>query len=397
MSNTPRFSARTLLGLTLAILQAMPVYAGTIAFTRDGLNARSSNLFRGTGNVLTTVPRGTEGDVVERWELPSGNYSVKLKITKLGAGGTSLKLDEEIWVYYHKDAARRLVQAYDDAGKIVADLKDQDAKWAVALSSFRVQKSEPKEETPELKLAKIVCTTCNIAPVIPPVVAPIQIKDITTAITVIKNDQETVNDKVKTIPVIDPSVEEIVQFIANDQKANLSRRQLKSADEESNRLIAQTIVDECKSQNVPVDLVLGMISQESHFFAKSHSRAGARGLMQIMPITYRDGTKKKNYNTLYDPKVNIHLGIQEIAGYLKKYDGDVTKSLQAYNWGAGALDAYLNGSCSSKRQDKSGNCVMPKETQDYVGAVTKYRDDYVAYAGKTKTNLLAQNDTRGDT
>ncbi len=389
MSNPRRFSPRTILGFTLAILQALPLYAGTITFTRSGLNARSSNSFRGVGNVLTTVPKGTEGEVVDRWELPSGNYSVKLKVTKLGPVGTSLKIDDEIWVYYHKDPERRLVELHDDDGKKIDDMKDPNAKWAIALSTFRIQKAEPVE-TKELKISKVVCTTCNVPPVAPPVIAPVQIKAITDVITFIKNDQETANDQDHSIPVVDASVEEIMQFIAKDQKAGLSKKKLKATDEKSNRVIAQSIVDECKAQNVPIDLVLGMISQESHFYRNAHSRAGARGLMQIMPITYRDNTKKRDYNTLYDPKVNIRMGIAVVAGYLKKYDGYVTKALQAYNWGSGALDTYLNGTCSAKHK-KNGVCVMPKETQNYVVAVMKNREAYLAFAGQSDTNLIAMN------
>jgi hypothetical protein len=379
MKKSRSFDSRALFALGLAILQAGSAFSGTISFTQDGLNARSGNSFRGTKNVLATVPKGTEGEVLDRWELPSGNYGIKVKITKLGATGTRLKIDEEIWVYYHRDSRSRRVELLDDDGKAVANANE--GKWAIALSSFRTQKSEPVKE--------VACATCTTNTETQKETKPLPeetVKTLEKIVEQVNSDEEKKNDQVADLPKVDVAVEEVMAYIANDQKANLSKRQARSTSDAQNRVIAQTLIDECRKQGVPIELALGIIQQESHFYSKSHSGAGARGLMQIMPVTYRDNTKRRDYNTLYDPIVNIRIGLDEIAGYLRKYNGDVELALQAYNWGPGNVDNFLAGKCSAKHR-KNGVCTMPKETLAYAPSVLGYREAYLAYENTTKTSV----------
>ena len=91
-------------------------------------------------------------------------------------------------------------------------------------------------------------------------------------------------------------------------------------------------------------LAFALMRQESRFRTDARSRAGARGLMQLMPRTasyiandrtyvYRSGREK-----LYDPAVNIHLG-QTYVDYLfeNHVDGDLLQMAVAYNGGPGNL------------------------------------------------------------
>lgn len=80
---------------------------------------------------------------------------------------------------------------------------------------------------------------------------------------------------------------------------------------------------------VPKPLVLAVIRAESGFDEKALSRAGAVGLMQLMP-----GTARKlgiSAGDLNDPAKNVLGGVRLLAALLRHYRGDVISALVAYN------------------------------------------------------------------
>ncbi|WP_242352725.1 MULTISPECIES: lytic transglycosylase domain-containing protein [unclassified Anaeromyxobacter] len=80
---------------------------------------------------------------------------------------------------------------------------------------------------------------------------------------------------------------------------------------------------------VPKALVVAVISVESSFRPRAVSRAGAKGLMQLMPYTARRvGIAERD---LFDPRRNILGGVRLLAVLLSHYDGDVISALVAYN------------------------------------------------------------------
>ncbi len=90
-------------------------------------------------------------------------------------------------------------------------------------------------------------------------------------------------------------------------------------------------------------LVLAIARQESKFIADAKSRAGAAGLMQIMPGTAhhitRDASYKRGNARLQDPSHNLALGqtyLQELMGYGEPY-GNLFQMAVAYNAGPGNL------------------------------------------------------------
>ena len=64
------------------------------------------------------------------------------------------------------------------------------------------------------------------------------------------------------------------------------------------------------------------------------SRAGARGLMQVMPL---------HSCVSFDPEKNILCGIHILTGYIQRSDNDVRAGLAAYNAGMTGRDVYGRG------------------------------------------------------
>jgi soluble lytic murein transglycosylase-like protein len=80
---------------------------------------------------------------------------------------------------------------------------------------------------------------------------------------------------------------------------------------------------------VPKVLVVAIIFVESSFNARAVSRAGAVGLMQLMPDTARRvGIPSQ---TLMAVRPNILGGVRFLAVLLRHYEGDVVSALVAYN------------------------------------------------------------------
>ena len=91
----------------------------------------------------------------------------------------------------------------------------------------------------------------------------------------------------------------------------------------------------CERYEVDPHLARAVMRMESGGNPNAISRAGAIGLMQLMP-----GTAKGLGVDPKDPHRNLEGGIKYLAQLSDKYDGDYTKTLAAYNAGSGRVDSY---------------------------------------------------------
>ncbi|SAK39909.1 lytic transglycosylase catalytic subunit [Caballeronia temeraria] len=83
-------------------------------------------------------------------------------------------------------------------------------------------------------------------------------------------------------------------------------------------------------------LVRAVIHAESAYRANVISRAGAQGLMQLMPAT----ASRFNVGDPFDAAQNIRGGVQYLAWLLKRFSGNLDLALAAYNSGEAAVDRY---------------------------------------------------------
>ncbi len=106
-------------------------------------------------------------------------------------------------------------------------------------------------------------------------------------------------------------------------------------------------------------VVRAIIHAESAYNPTALSRAGAQGLMQLMPPT----AARFGVADSYDASQNIRGGVQYLAWLLKRFNGDLTLAAAGYNAGEGAVDRH-------------GGVPPYSETQYYVRRVGQLADRY---------------------
>ena len=112
------------------------------------------------------------------------------------------------------------------------------------------------------------------------------------------------------------------------------------------------------AHNVDEDLLASVVKAESNGNARAVSRAGAKGLMQLMPATAADLGVQDSFR----PEDNVRGGSAYLDWLLKRYDDNLSQALAAYNAGPAAEDKYKNV--------KKYNGIPPyHETQLYVARV----------------------------
>jgi hypothetical protein len=106
-----------------------------------------------------------------------------------------------------------------------------------------------------------------------------------------------------------------------------------SADWKDDRL-DRIVRESAERHNVDPALVKAVITTESGWNPQAVSRRGAVGLMQLIPQT----AQRFGVNNSFDPAQNVEGGTSYLRSLLDRYNGDLSKSLAAYNAGERAVD-----------------------------------------------------------
>jgi soluble lytic murein transglycosylase-like protein len=91
-----------------------------------------------------------------------------------------------------------------------------------------------------------------------------------------------------------------------------------------------------REHNLDVDLLASLVKAESNGNTRAVSRAGARGLMQLMPATAKD----LGVNDSFKPEENVRGGASYLDALLTRYHDNLALALAAYNAGPEAVDRY---------------------------------------------------------
>ena len=123
-------------------------------------------------------------------------------------------------------------------------------------------------------------------------------------------------------------------------------------------------------------LIRAVIKAESDFDPMAVSRAGAVGLMQLMPQT----AVRMDVRDLYDPEDNIGGGTKYLRQLLDRFRGNLPLALAAYNAGEHVVDRYR---------------ALPPidETRQYVRKVLRYYRTFLTRDSTTPGHVIAPPET----
>ncbi len=145
------------------------------------------------------------------------------------------------------------------------------------------------------------------------------------------------------------------------------------------------IVREAARLEVNPFLAAGLIRQESMFDEDIESRAGAIGMMQVMPATGRElasrlGITPFSARRLTEAEVNVRLGMTFLENMLQRYDGELVDVLVAYNAGPTRIRRWRNMPEYGDR-DFFMERIPFRETREYVKVVQKNALIYTSLYG----------------
>lgn len=114
--------------------------------------------------------------------------------------------------------------------------------------------------------------------------------------------------------------------------------------------------------SLPPAFVKAVVAAESAFEPAAVSRAGALGLMQLMPKT----AVAMRVRDVFDPRANVYGGVRYLRLMANRFAGDVRMTAAAYNAGPNAVQ-------------KAGGVPAIAETRTYVRRILKLYNHYLRH------------------
>lgn len=144
------------------------------------------------------------------------------------------------------------------------------------------------------------------------------------------------------------------------------------------------IRQQASQKDIDPALIAAVIYEESKFRDQT-SHAGARGLMQITPSTAefiaRDsGGTRFTQADLATPQVNISYGAYYLRYLLRRYEGNETLAVAAYNAGETNVSRWVERAGGQGEFDVKDDVPFP-ETRKYVEGVLHHRGQYREHYG----------------
>jgi soluble lytic murein transglycosylase len=149
------------------------------------------------------------------------------------------------------------------------------------------------------------------------------------------------------------------------------------------------VFENCARQGLPPHLVYAMIRAESGFDDTAVSRAGAVGLMQLMPGTGRDVARRLDLpddfgEDLFSPEINLAFGIWYASFLFGKCSDDPFMMLAAYNAGLANARRWFRQP-EDQTVPRVVDGITYKETRNYVKKIVEsshvYRNLYFDLGG----------------
>ncbi|MDZ7579882.1 MAG: lytic transglycosylase domain-containing protein [Deltaproteobacteria bacterium] len=127
--------------------------------------------------------------------------------------------------------------------------------------------------------------------------------------------------------------------------------------------------------DVDTAMIKAIIRAESGYNPLAVSPMGARGLMQLMPLT----AESLGVDDIFDPAQNINAGVRYFKKLMKLFKQDVSLALAAYNAGIQRVQEY--------------NGIPPfSTTQIYIKKVLEYHQYYSNQVSKKENPLRVSSE-----
>ncbi|TMQ28348.1 MAG: lytic transglycosylase domain-containing protein [Nitrospirae bacterium] len=178
-------------------------------------------------------------------------------------------------------------------------------------------------------------------------------------VMLIANSAPIVLSDAQVYEYVGPTGQVSVTNVPTNERVTVVRRKARYHSVVADLELEQAVDRAAQQHHVQPALLLAVMKAESSFNPTAVSKAGAVGLMQLIPET----AIRHGVHNLYDANDNITGGAKHLRYLLDRFHGNIRLALAAYNAGERKVDRY--------RQ------IPPyKETQDYVKRVLVYYRSY---------------------